>query len=134
MPANFQRPSTGRLQAVLRPTNSAGMSLRFISAVLLALALFLSPVARMAGGGMAMAAEMSSAASTADGHCGGSADHSGDKKSGVGISCASACAALHATLPVVARHVYVQRVRESETTRTSLAGIFTEFETPPPRA
>lgn len=109
------------------------MSLRFISAVLLAIALFLSPVARMAGG-MAMAAEMPSVASTADGHCGGSADHSDDKKPGVGISCASACAALQATLPVVARHVDVQRVRESETTRTSLAGILTEFETPPPRA
>ena len=110
------------------------MSLRFISAVLLALALFLSPVARMGDGGMAMAAELPSVASTADGHCGGSDDRSRDKKPGLGISCASACAALHATSPTVARQVDVQRDRESETTCTTLAGIFTEFETPPPRA
>lgn len=134
MPASFQRPGTNRLQAVLRPTNSAAMSIRFISAVFLALALFLSPVARMGDGGMAMAAEAPVAASTTDGHCSDAADHSGTKKPGVGISCASACAALHATLPAVARHIDVERVRESETTRPSLAGIFTEFETPPPRA
>ena len=110
------------------------MSLRFISAVLLALALFLSPVARMSGSGMAMAAEAPVSEATVDGHCGGSADHSGDKKSGVSISCASACAAVHATLPAIAGQVEVRRERESEMTRTSLAGIFTEFETPPPRA
>ena len=134
MTANFESPSTDRLQAVLRPTNSTTMSLRFISAVLLALALFLSPVARMSGSGIAMAAEAPVSEATADGHCSGSADHSGDKKSGVNISCASACAAVHAMLPAVAGQVEVRRERESEMTRTSLAGIFTEFETPPPRA
>ncbi len=110
------------------------MSLHFVSAVLLALALFLSPVARMSNGGMAMASEMSVTQPVMDGHCTGAGDHSDNEKSGVNISCTSACAAVHATLPTIVGQVEVRREREREMPRMSLAGIFTEFDTPPPRA
>ncbi len=123
----------GRLHVVAQTTSSGVMSLRFFSAVLLALALFFSPVARMGDGGMAMASQMSPAETPADGHCVGAVDDTSEEAPGADISCASACAAVHAMLPTIPGQVDVRRERESQAPRASLAGVLTEFETPPPR-
>jgi len=108
------------------------MSLRLFSAILIALALFVSPIARMTGGSVALAAELPDAAATT-GHCGGTGKHTGSEKPGVNINCAASCAAVHATLPAVIGRVDAPRGRDIATVRPVLAGIFTEFDTPPPR-
>jgi hypothetical protein len=41
--------------------------------------------------------------------------------------------AVHATLPTIVGQIEMRSERESEMPRMSLAGIFTEFDTPPPR-
>jgi hypothetical protein len=125
--------AVSRLHVIAQTTSSGVMSLRFFSAVLLALALFFSPVARMGNGGMAMASQMTPAETPADSHCVGAVDDTRDEAPGADISCASACAAVHAMLPTIPGQVNVRRERESETLRSSLAGVLTEFETPPPR-
>jgi hypothetical protein len=105
------------------------MSLRLISAILLALALFVVPVARMGAAGPVMAAEMP----PTDGHCGEERHPADDGKSRPYMSCASACAALHATLPTIHRQVEAAAVTAPSVMRAVLTGISTEAETPPPR-
>ena len=108
------------------------MSLRLFSAVLIALALLFSPVARMSESGMAMAGEMTTASQAGNDHCDGTGKHGGREKAG--ISCASACAAVHAMLPAkIDRGDVLRCEHASETPLATLTGIFTEFDTPPPR-
>ena len=105
--------------------------LRFFASILVALALFFSPLAMEMGGGMAMAnttmAEM-------NGSCAGMHHPSSDdEKSDVKMSCALACAAIPGTPAPVADQAVPPKSDAVIVADPVLTGIWPEGETPPPR-
>lgn len=113
---------------------SIAMRLRLLSTILLAMAMFLSPIARVESGAAASASEMGMAASVG-GHCADTEQGAEHKKSGMSVSCATACAALQPMSAVTAMSV-VRKLNAVPIAgvRPVLNGIPTEFDTPPPRA
>ena len=104
---------------------------RLIASILVALAMFLSPLAMGTGGAMAMAHP---GMSQVDDGC--AATHpasSDDQKPDMKMSCAIACAALPATHPPVGEQTVPQEAKAVMAAAQVLIGIWPEGETPPPR-
>lgn len=120
-----------------RPMGSylRGSMIRFISSLLVAIGLLLSPLAMVNGAAMAMPhrAATGMVERVADGHCAGEHAPADEEKAPAKASCASACAAVPAVPPVFLEET--DQVREAIGLRGSqvLSGIHPEGETPPPR-
>ena len=104
--------------------------LRFLSSLLVAMALFLSPLAMGSGAGMAMPHATATAAGD---HCAGGKVPSGEDDSSMKVSCASSCAAYPPFTPLPAEKSTTARARLGIAKPQLLAGIHPEGETPPPR-
>lgn len=107
---------------------------RILSVLLLAFALFLSPLAMIGGAG---AAEASAGAASPAMHCEDypPARPHDKRDSGMGIPCAVACAAIPAAAePLRGAPMPLQMLALPVPGERRLAGIRPERETPPPRA
>ncbi len=109
------------------------MTLRLLSALLVALALFFAPLAMANDGGMAMAhttaAEMGDSA-----HCMDMEEPADTRQdSGMKMDCMSACSALPAVQPIVGERLAPVALATEAFTPKALIGIPPESETPPPR-
>lgn len=122
--------AAGRMRPYLR-----GSMIRFLSSLLVAIALLLSPLAMENGAAMAVphAAAAGTVEMVADGHCAGEHAPVDEEKAPAKAGCASACAAVPAVPPVFLEDA--AQVREAIGLRGSqvLSGIHPEGETPPPR-
>lgn len=109
------------------------MSLRFLSSLLVALALFVTPLA-MTGEGAAMA-HSKTATSEMPGHCpdpvggGGDMDHGSKAK----LQCMAMCAAVPAVPAAMAERVMSPRAVRVIAAVAMRAGIAPDGDTPPPR-
>ncbi|HEX8534262.1 MAG TPA: hypothetical protein VF662_08845 [Allosphingosinicella sp.] len=104
---------------------------RIVSALFVALAMFLSPVMMAGGGGIAHAAPAAQA--KGDGHCRGETAPEGKQKPDMKMSCASACAAFPAATPAMAERSVQPKPLAAAAEPLLLTGIAPERETPPPR-
>jgi hypothetical protein len=107
------------------------MSLRLLSSLLVALALFLTPLAMTGGAAMAHGG---TATSEMPGHCtdpaaGSDMDHGSKAK----LQCMAMCAAVPAIPAAMAVHVAAPRVVLAMTAVPMRAGIAPDRDTPPPR-
>ena len=105
--------------------------IRFLASFLVALAMFLSPLAMASGGGMAVA---HTTKSQVDEGCARTHHSSSDEqKSDMKTSCAIACAAITGTPSSV--HEQIDQPNEQTVIAAAhvLTGIWPEGETPPPR-
>jgi hypothetical protein len=120
--------------AHLRPYLRGSM-IRFLSSLLVAIALLLSPLAMVNGAAMAMPhmAATGTVEMSADGHCAGEEAPVDEEKAPAKASCASACAAVPAASPVFLEDVAVTREAIGLRGPQVLSGICPEGETPPPR-
>ena len=129
----------GRLPAMMfiagtrqRPYLHSGM-IRFLSFLLIALALFVSPLMMANGAGMAMPHGAAAAETQADDHCGGDENPADTKKSPAKASCASACAAFPAASPAHLEAAPAVRAVIDASPAQLLSGIHPEGELRPPR-
>ena len=106
--------------------------LRFLSSLLVAIALFLSPLAMANGAGMAMPHGTATATAAGD-HCAGKEAPSDEGDSSMKVSCASSCAAYPPFTPLPAEKPATARAKLGIAKPQLLAGIHPEGETPPPR-
>lgn len=106
--------------------------LRLISCFVVALTLFLSPLAMVAGG-QAMAHAPFSQSEGISGHCSDANKQRGEQKPDVKIACANACAALHPQPIPVGEDQQFPKTETSIGPPQTLTGISPEGETPPPR-
>lgn len=104
---------------------------RIISALFVALAMFLSPVLMASGAGMAHAAP--AAQTSGDDHCRGDSPPGDNQKPDMKMSCASACAAVPAATAAVAGPEVQSKGLAAAPEPLILAGLAPERETPPPR-
>ena len=105
---------------------------RLVSALLVALAMFFSPVLMASGAGMAHAG--AAVQSSGDEHCGGGKAPEHKQKPDTKMSCASACAGF-ASVAIAMADPAVQPKRLARAAEPSeLSGIAPEHEPPPPRA
>ncbi len=107
--------------------------LRLLSSLIVALALFFSPLAMANGSGMAASHSAAAVQAEASGPC---VDHdvpSGHEKSSTDMSCASACAAVPGLSAIVADEVVMSSPEVIMAGHQVLIGIHPEGETPPPR-
>ena len=104
---------------------------RFLSSLVVALALFLSPLAMASGAGMAMPS--AAAATGAGSHCAGSEAPSDADNSLMEMSCASSCAAYSPDPLIPAANASASPAKPIVMKPRLLAGIHPEGETPPPR-
>ena len=120
--------ASSRAGLYLRP----GM-VRLLSSIIVALALFLSPLAMASGSGMAMSHPAAASTSEAAGHCGGSETPADDGKGPVKLSCASACAAFLPAGPAASDEAPADPAVLTHAGPQLLVGVHPEGETPPPR-
>lgn len=106
--------------------------LRFVSSLLIALALLLSPLA-MAGGGAAAAYHGPAAVMATDSHCAATEAPVGKDRSDAKLSCAVTCAAFVAAEPAAGSTIAPGQVQAVAARDQLLIGIHLEGETPPPR-
>jgi len=106
---------------------------RLISAFLVALAMFLSPML-MASGGAAMAHASATSVTAEHGHCEDGKAPADKDRSHAKMSCASACAAFVAPSPDVSPKAAQAKAPTVAARLSALSGTFPERETPPPRA
>ena len=107
--------------------------IRLFSSLMIAIALFVSPVAMANGAGMAMPhAVVTSEAQTA-GHCADSEVPSDEEKSRGEASCASACAAFPAIGPAYLEEALPVRPPAAAGIPQALSSIHPEGELRPPR-
>lgn len=104
--------------------------LRVLSSLLVAMALFLSPLAMAGGAGMAMP---HAAVTAAGDHCAGTEAPSDENDPAMEVSCASSCAAYPPLSPLPAEKPAALRAKLAIAKPQLLAGIHPEDETPPPR-
>lgn len=105
---------------------------RLFSSLLLFLALLLSPLAMVSGGGFAHAAVQEAASSGS--HCSGeSSAPRHDRAADMEIGCAMACAAVPAAQPRIGDQVLPKPLAPVLIGHQLLSGIQPEGETPPPR-
>ena len=104
---------------------------RLIASLLVALALFVSPLAMANGAGMAM--PHAPALSQVDGHCAGEEAPADDEGAPAKASCASACAACLSLGATSSAAVPMAPLVIAATGPQVLSGIHPEGETPPPR-
>lgn len=107
--------------------------IRFLSSLIIALALFWSPLAMAGGAGMAMSHAPTTAASDTGGHCTGTEAPSDEESAPSEISCASACAAFLPCGPIAASEAPPAQAVLTLLGPQLIAGIHPEGETPPPR-
>jgi len=109
------------------------MTLRLLSAILTALALFFAPLGMSSDSGMAVAHATASQAAMA-GHCAGMDQPAdSDQSSKMKMGCMSACAAIPAIQPAPTEHVAPEPAATEVFKPKMLTGIPLESETPPPR-
>jgi len=110
-----------------------GMTLRLLSAILTALALFFAPLGMSSDSGTAMAHATVETADMA-GHCAGSEQPSdSDQRSNMQMGCMSACAAVPAIETAPLEPAVPERATVEAFQPAMLTGISSESETPPPR-
>lgn len=105
--------------------------LRFLSSLLMAMALFLSPLAMAGGAGMAMP---HAAAPAAADHCAGTEAPADEDSPSFDVSCASSCAAYPPFAASPAEIPATAQFNRDLIKQQWLAGLHPERETPPPRA
>jgi hypothetical protein len=108
--------------------------LRFLASILVALALFASPVAMANGGAAAMAPGSGGQAMTMEDHCAPPHRSSDDGKANIKISCAVVCAALSPAPLAMGERLEGSPVMAVMVATRDLTGIRPDRETPPPRA
>lgn len=108
--------------------------LRFLASILIALALFISPVAMANGGAAAMTQGSGSHAMAMDDHCRPPCHSSDNHKADIKMSCVGACAALSPAPLAMAVRLEGCRVAAAMMAPHDLTGIRPDRETPPPRA
>lgn len=108
-----------------------GRMSRLLSTFLLALALFLSPLAMIGGGAHAAVPETASSAL----HCAddGAAPQQGQDGPKMSVGCAMSCAAIAAAEPAASAQARPEPVQLGAIPARLLSGIHPEGETPPPR-
>lgn len=106
--------------------------LRFLSSLLVAVALLLSPLAMASGAGMAMP-QAAAATNAADEHCAGGQVPADDDRCLMKVGCASSCAAYPPFTPLPQEKPSTVRAKPGFARSQPLAGIHPEGETPPPR-
>ncbi len=105
--------------------------LRLFASLLVALAMFSSPLSMEMGVGTAMA---QSTAAMSDGGCPGMHDPAPvEQKADLKMSCAAACAAIPVTPATVRARFVRPEARAAMAPAQVLVGIGAERETPPPR-
>lgn len=111
------------------------MMLRFLSALLVALALFFAPLAMANDGGMAKAhTTTAGATSEMSAHCMDMEEPADTQRdSGMKMDCMSACSTLPAFQPIVGERLAPVALATEAFKPKALIGIPPESETPPPR-
>ena len=107
--------------------------IRVLSSLLIALALFISPLLMANGAGMAMPHGAAAAQAQADGHCGSDETPADTKGTSGKASCASACAAVPAASPAPAEAAPATRAVIANGPPQVFSGIHPEGELRPPR-
>lgn len=114
-----------------RPVYLAATMLRFVSSLLVALALLFSPLAM--SGGAAVAASHGPAAMAVEGDCPGTHAPADKTQSHAKIGCAVSCAAFPAVGSITNEPVAPTKAKAVAARHQLLVGIHPEGETPPPR-
>jgi hypothetical protein len=107
--------------------------IRLFSSLLIALALFVSPLVMANGAGMAMPHVAATSEAQAGSHCAGSEAPSDEEKSRGEASCASACAAFPAVGPAHPEEAPAARTAVAAGVPQALSGIHPDGELRPPR-
>lgn len=120
------------MQAIAEAPISLGM--RFLASLLVALALFFSPLAMSSDSGMAMAHATAVEMTGMKGHCSETeAPDDSDHSTGQAMNCMSACSAVPPIQPTMIGRVDLPKAPSVAVNAATLAGIPPESETPPPR-
>jgi hypothetical protein len=125
---------SARLQEPPPHPNISLTMLRFLASILVALALFVSPVAMANGGAAAMTQGSGSHAMAMDDHCAPPCHSPDDRKADIKMSCAGACAALSPAPLAMGERLEGSRLAAAMIAPRDLTGIRPDRETPPPRA
>lgn len=134
---DFSDPRSGllklahSLKARLNDLHSTRM-MRFVSSLLVALALLFSPLA-MSTGGAAAASDGTPAVMTANSPCAGPAAPSENDHSNAAFSCAMICAAVPAAETVTREPLSILQGKPAVLASQMLIGVAPEGESPPPR-
>lgn len=130
-PDRMRRGGRTFIASSSRPAYFAATMPRFVSSMLVALALLFSPLAM--SGGAAVAAPHGPAAMAVEGHCPGSGDPADETQSRAKIGCAVSCAAFPAVGPITNEPVAPAKAKAVAARHQLMVGIHPEGETPPPR-
>jgi hypothetical protein len=120
----------------LRANAEAPISLgmRLLASLLVALALFFSPLAMSSDGGMAMAHATAVEKTGMKGHCSQTeAPDDSDPSTEQAMDCMSACSAVPPIQPMMMDGVDLPKTLPIAVKSATMAGIPPESETPPPR-